>query len=92
MPEYLDVIREVAHQGLIDILLMSASINEQLTIKDGLFKNSHITPAARAVTLLENQHVRDSMVTRFGSLRGMLSGPGGCRRVAEISEQLLNSS
>lgn len=48
LPEYLDVIREVAHQGLVDILLMSASINEQLTIKEELFKNSHMTPAARA--------------------------------------------
>ncbi len=48
LPEYLDVIREVADQGLIDIMLMSAAINEQLTIKEGLFKDSHITPAARA--------------------------------------------
>jgi hypothetical protein len=48
LPEYLDVIREVAHQGLVDIMLMSASINEQLTIKEELFKNSDITPAARA--------------------------------------------
>lgn len=48
LPEYLDVIREVVDQGLVDILLMSASVNEQLAIKEGLFRNSHITPAARA--------------------------------------------
>ena len=48
LPEFLDVIREVVHQGKVDILLMSASVNEQLTIKEGLFRNSHITPAARA--------------------------------------------
>ena len=48
LPEFLDVIREVAHQGKVDILLMSASVNEQLTIKEGLFRNSHITPAVRA--------------------------------------------
>lgn len=48
LPEFLDIIREVAHQGLIDILLMSAYVNEQLTIKEGLFRNSHVTPAARA--------------------------------------------
>ena len=48
MPEFLDVIREVVHHGKVDILLMSASVNEQLTIKEGLFRNSHITPAARA--------------------------------------------
>ena len=48
LPEFLDVIREVAHHGQVDILLMSASVNEQLTIKEGLFRDSHITPAARA--------------------------------------------
>lgn len=48
LPEFLDIIREVVHQGLVDIMLMSAYVNEQLTIKEGLFKNSPITPAARA--------------------------------------------
>ena len=48
LPEFLDIIREVTDQGLVDIMLMSAAVNEQLTIKEGLFKNSHITPAARA--------------------------------------------
>jgi hypothetical protein len=40
--------REVARQGLIDIMLMSASTSELLTIKERLFANSHITPAVRA--------------------------------------------
>src|SRR5690242_10175341 len=48
LPEFLDIIREVVHQGLVDIMLMSAYVNEQLTIKEGLFRNSHVTPAARA--------------------------------------------
>src|SRR5882724_4226612 len=48
LPELLDIIREVVHQGLVDIMLMSAYVNEQLTIKDGLFNNSRVTPAARA--------------------------------------------
>jgi hypothetical protein len=48
LPEFLDIIREVVHQGLIDIMLMSAYVSEQLTIKDGLFRDSHVTPAARA--------------------------------------------
>jgi len=48
LPEFLDLIREVTRQGLVDIMLMSASVNEQLTIKEGLFKGSHVTPAARA--------------------------------------------
>ncbi len=48
LPEFLDIIREVVGQGLIDIMLMSAHVNEQLTIKEGLFRDSPITPAARA--------------------------------------------
>jgi hypothetical protein len=48
LPEFLDIIREVVHQGLVDIMLMSAYVNEQLSIKEGLFKNSAVTPAARA--------------------------------------------
>ena len=48
LPEFLDIIREVTRQGLVDIMLMSASVNEQLGIKEGLFKDSHVTPAARA--------------------------------------------
>src|SRR6058998_2020096 len=46
LPEFLDIIREVVHQGVIDIMLMSAYVNDQLTIKDGLFSHSHVTPAA----------------------------------------------
>ena len=48
LPEFLDIIREVVHQGLVDIMLMSAYVSEQLTIKEGLFQTSHVTPAARA--------------------------------------------
>jgi hypothetical protein len=48
LPEFLDIIREVVHQKLVDIMLMSAYVNEQLTIKEGLFRNSPVTPAARA--------------------------------------------
>src|SRR5512142_3202657 len=48
LPEFLDIIREVTHQGLVDIMLMSAHVNEQLSIKEGLFRSSPVTPAARA--------------------------------------------
>src|SRR5687768_14981535 len=48
LPEFLDIIREVVQQGIADIMLMSAYVNEQLSIKEGLFKNSAVTPAARA--------------------------------------------
>jgi len=48
LPEFLDIIREVVGQGLVDIMLMSAYVSEQLAIKEGLFQGSHVTPAARA--------------------------------------------
>ncbi len=48
LAEYREQIRQVVRQGLVDIMLMSASTNEQLTIKERLFEGSHVTPAARA--------------------------------------------
>ena len=64
MPEFLDIIREVTHQGLVDIMLMSAYVNEQLTIKEGLFRNSHVTPAARANDTTDVWAVRHGCYTR----------------------------
>jgi hypothetical protein len=48
LAEYREQIREIVRQGLVDIMLMSASTNEVLTIQERLFDNSHVTPAARA--------------------------------------------
>ena len=48
LAEYRQQIREVVQQGLIDIMLCSASNIEQLAINERLFVDSHITPAARA--------------------------------------------
>lgn len=48
LAEYRQIMRDVVHQGLVDIMLMSASSNEILTIDERLFDYSHITPAARA--------------------------------------------
>ena len=45
---YRQAMRDVTKQGLIDIMLISASTNEVLTIDERLFDNSHVTPAARA--------------------------------------------
>lgn len=64
LPEFLDIIREITHQGLIDIMLMSAYVNEQLSIKEGLFKNSHVTPAARANDTTDVWAVRHGCYTR----------------------------
>lgn len=64
LPEFLDIIREVTHQGLVDIMLMSAYVTEQLAIKEGLFKNSHVTPAARANDTTDVWAVRHGAYTR----------------------------
>jgi hypothetical protein len=48
LAEYRQHIRQITRQGLVDIMLMSASSNDALTIGERLFENSHVTPAARA--------------------------------------------
>src|SRR5213075_3018358 len=48
LADYRDQMREIVRQGLVDIMLMSASSSEMLTIRERLFDNSHVTPAVRA--------------------------------------------
>src|SRR3954452_5384983 len=48
LAEYRDQMREVVRQGLVDIMLMSASTSEVLTIKERRFVDSAVTPAVRA--------------------------------------------
>jgi hypothetical protein len=48
LAEYRQLMRDVTRQGLVDIMLMSASSNEVLTMDERLFDNSAVTPAARA--------------------------------------------
>ncbi|NQU22897.1 MAG: hypothetical protein HQ567_16595 [Candidatus Nealsonbacteria bacterium] len=48
LDEYRELIRRNVEQGLIDIMLMSASTNEVLTLDGRLFDGSHVTPAIRA--------------------------------------------
>src|SRR4030095_10676715 len=67
LPEFLDIIREVTHQGLIDIMLMSAYVNEQLTVKENLFAQSPVTPAARANDTTDVWAVRHGCYTREAS-------------------------
>lgn len=64
LPEFLDIIREVTQQGIVDIMLMSAYVTEQLAIKEGLFKNSHVTPAARANDTTDVWAARHGAYTR----------------------------
>ena len=48
LDEYRQLMRDVVRQGLVDIMLMSASSSEVLTIRERLFDASHVTPAIRA--------------------------------------------
>lgn len=48
LAEYRELIRQNVKQGLIDIMLMSASTSDLLTIQERLFDGSTVTPAARA--------------------------------------------
>jgi len=45
--EYRDSIREIVKQGLVDVMLMSASTSEILTLDEGLFAGTAVTPAVR---------------------------------------------
>lgn len=48
LDEFRDIIREIVEKDLVDIMLMSASTSERLTIDERLFDGSPVTPAARA--------------------------------------------
>jgi hypothetical protein len=91
LPEYLDIIREVVGQGVIDIMLLSAYVNEQLTIKEGLFRESHVTPAARANDATDVWAVRHGCYTtesaqpfRSATIDHIQCGKIECERGGEI--------
>ena len=48
LDEYRELIRENVRQGLVDIMLMSGSTNEVLTLHERLFDDRPVTPAIRA--------------------------------------------
>src|SRR5205809_3129918 len=48
LQEFRDIIDQIVEQQMVDIMLMSASTNELLTIEKRIFDKSPVTPAARA--------------------------------------------
>ena len=48
LAEYREQMQQIVRQGLVDIMLMSASSNDVLAHRDRFFDASHVTPAARA--------------------------------------------
>ncbi|WP_169973153.1 hypothetical protein [Tautonia rosea] len=65
LQEYRDQIRLNTRQGLIDIMLMSASSNYQLTIEERLFDGSHVTPAIRANDATDVHLARGSRYAQY---------------------------
>ena len=47
LAEYRDQMRQIVSQGLVDIMLMSTSTSEILTIQERIFDSSTVTPAVR---------------------------------------------
>src|SRR5947199_3476989 len=45
LAEFRDVVRRIVEEELVDIMLMSASTSEVLTIHERLFDDSPVTPA-----------------------------------------------
>ena len=48
LADYRQQIREITQQGIVDIMLMSASTSDVLAVQERMFENSHVTPAIRA--------------------------------------------
>jgi hypothetical protein len=64
LAEYRDCIRQVIRQGVVDIVLMSAHTSSILTIEEGLFDGSPVTPAARANDTTDIHVVRGGAYAR----------------------------
>jgi hypothetical protein len=62
LAEYREQIRAVVRQGIVDIMLMSASTSEQLTLGEKLFDGSPITPAIRANDATDVHAMRGSVI------------------------------
>src|ERR1700739_4699582 len=60
LQEFRDIIVQIVEQGLVDIMLMSASTSEVLTIYKRLFDKSSVTPAARVNDTTDIHIIRGS--------------------------------
>jgi hypothetical protein len=68
LAEFRDIITQIVEAKLVDIMLMSASTSEVLTIHKRLFDNSPVTPAARANDTTDIHIIRGSKYPSSPSL------------------------
>src|SRR5438445_8411110 len=60
LAEFREIITQIVEQGLVDIMLMSASTSEVLTIHRRIFDPSPVTPAARVNDTTDIHVIRGS--------------------------------
>src|ERR1700736_3823209 len=68
LAEFRDIITRIVEEKLVDVMLMSASTSEALTIEKRIFDNSPVTPAARANDTTDIHIVRGSKYPTDASL------------------------
>jgi hypothetical protein len=68
LAEFRDIIAQIVEQQLVDIMLMSASTSEVLTIHRRLFDDSPVTPAVRANDTTDIHIIRGSKYPTSPSL------------------------
>jgi hypothetical protein len=68
LAEFREQIEQIVEQGLVDIMLTSASTSEVLTIQKRIFDDSPVTPAARANDTTDIHIVRGSRYPTDASL------------------------
>jgi hypothetical protein len=68
LAEFREQIEQIVEQGLVDIMLMSASTSEVLTIHKRIFENSTVTPAARVNDTTDIHIIRGSKYATDPSL------------------------
>jgi hypothetical protein len=66
--EFRDIVREIVRQELVDIMLMSASMSDVLTIQERVFESSKVTPAVRANDTTDIHAVRGGKYVTYPSM------------------------
>src|SRR5436853_5725154 len=66
--EFRDIVTRIVEEGLVDIMLMSASTSEVLALHRRIFDHSPVTPAARANDTTDIHVIRGSQYPTHPSL------------------------